>query len=117
MTTDNVVFEETLNRSRVLTNALRRSRQLQHGLWGSGLAHSGYGVYGGHGGYGGYGGVYGGAYGGYGYPYGVGLHGYSGLTGLTASHVPTTVVPHVSPTLTTVPTTHLVEPTVVTDNV
>jgi hypothetical protein len=62
---ENVVLQETLNRSRVLQDALRRSRSY--------LGHGGYGH-----GYGGYGH-------GYGYPYGLagsyaghGVHGYSG---------------------------------------
>ena len=54
---ENVVLQETLNRSRVLQDALRRSRSYLGG------AH-GYGSY-----YGGYGGGYGH---GYGYPYGYG---------------------------------------------
>ena len=57
---ENVVLQETLNRSRVLQDALRRSRSYLGG------AH-GYGSY-----YGGYGGGYGH---GYGYPYGYGGHG------------------------------------------
>ena len=71
---ENIVLDETLNRSRVLQNALRRSRSYLGG-------YGGYAGYGGHGA--GYGYPYsqgGAGYGGYG-GYGHGLGGYGGYGG------------------------------------
>ncbi len=80
MTTPNTV-EETLNRSRVLTNALRNSRLYAGGYGGWGGAYPGYAtagwggagwggshLYGGYGGYGYPTNAYYGGYGGWGYP-------------------------------------------------